>query len=643
VGGFTTNGFTVDIRRVWAYPGEDVKTEPGFCGSPLVVKRGTSSWIAGFHISSFEGAEGHAEELIATEIVAIIELIRAKCPLAVPVAPLDLGQGTGLTAELGPLHEKSMINGVQTLNCEILGSIVQLGGKKNFRNHEKSRVFASRFADDFDDLRQEALGDERFVAPKSNGIEVDGVWKQPYLNAIRQMETAQNSDPGALQEAFCDYLDGVEDLPGIETVRVLTEEEAIFGVSNTSIGPFDMTTSMGYPFFKPKSNFVDKTLLHLGDRSYLAEVVQSQFDWALATLNSGMAVIPIVSWTLKDEAIKESKNDARGQRVFNSLPFYFNVLLKMFFGPILAFMGMHKQYFECYAGMNLASSDATWFARWMTFFGEMLCIDGDMKWCDKGIDNVMMIWVGNVLLALANVLGYSEADKKKCALLYAGLVYHCVYIKGDLMLVVHANPSGSLLTVAINSIYLSGQYRVTWYKGLRELSAELRKQFTLCFRVYVHLATLGDDNLANVSPLASWFNFTLLERIFRENGKFLVPADKVDGMYKFKSFFKCSFLKRRFSWSVELRNYVAVLETVSLAKMLTTRVAGRASVKDQEAGVLASAALEFFLRGRVAYEGYTKRALAVCEKYDIGTWWSRTYDEHMNQYAADHFQTWIAE
>jgi hypothetical protein len=638
-GGLASDGEITPIRRVWAYPQSQIATAPGFCGSPIVVKRGQSAWVAGIHVSA-RAEYGHADELVALEILSVIEHIKGACPIAGSFAPLDLSQGTELQVQMGELHPKSMLNGVTSLNCELIGSIVSLGGKVTHRAHEKSNVVPTSYAWDFDELRQEAVGNEHFVAPKSNGVEVDGVWKQPILNAIKQLETAQNSDPEMLSTACADYLHGLEGLTGIETNVVLSVEEALFGISDSAIGPFDLRTSMGYPFFKKKSEFIDKTKLHEGGRTFMKQVVWDQIDRAHATLKSGYAVIPIVSWTLKDESLKESKNALRKQRVFNSLPFYYNVLLKMYFGPIIAFMTCNKQFFECFAGMNLASSDATFFVRWLTFFGDTLNIDGDMQWCDKGIDNVMMIFIGNVLLSIGRVLQYTEEQLMICSRLFAGLMYMCVYVKGDLMFLVHSNPSGSLLTVVTNSIYLSAQYRVTWNVGM----AVAERKLSLPFRMYCHLATLGDDNICNVSPLAPWFTFKLLSKVFLDCGKFLVPADKSDGMYDFKPFSSCSFLKRRFRWSDDLRNYSAVLEMASLAKMLTTRVkTGRSSSPDQEVGILISASLEMFLRGRPTYDNFVVKARDVCGKYSLRTDWIKTYDFHLRNYAEDHFQTWMSE
>jgi len=205
------------------------------------------------------------------------------------------------------------------------------------------------------------------------------------------------------------------------------------------------------------------------------------------------------------------------------------------------------------------------------------------------------------------------------------------------MLLTHSNPSGSMLTVVINSIYLSCYYRVAFHRGM----VHYGMQYELPFRVYIHLATLGDDNIANVSKEVDWFTFVWLAGVFSDNGKYLVPADKTDGLYAVKPFVRCSFLKRRFGWSNDLKNYAAVLEQVSLVKMLTTRGFSSVSSKDQEAGILASACLEYFLKGRDAYEKFSERVLAVCAEHDISTHWWHGYDYHLENFAADHFQTWI--
>jgi len=624
--------YQIPFRRMWQYVG--VPSASGWCGSPIVLRRGGSAWIGGLHTSALTGELGFADEITQSMLRSVMELKIPRSRRPEWFVSADLSQGMrDVKVEMGELDPRSMLNGASSLNTTLVGSVESVNGKKPHRAKDKSQMRRTTFSEEFRDLATTWIGEDAYVAPHFDGIEVDGIFQHPALHAIRQLETAQNLDRKELGQASTDYLTGLENLDGRETFKVLTEEEAIFGIPGGSIGAFDPKTSAGYPWFRSKE-FLYGRNKQTGEW-HMHPQLREQLNAIDATLKEGISPCPVVSWTLKDEAVRASKDAQRRARVFMCYPFAFNLKLKQYLGPIAAFMQMHKQFFECYAGMNLASSEASEFRRHMTFFGEDSCVDGDMKWCDKGLDTEAFLEAIEIFSAVGAAIGYSDEQILIMRLLVLGFLYHIVWYKGDIMTLSHSNGSGSFITVLINSIYLSLLFRIYFRRGW--LKNEQRP--LVLFRTAVHLSTLGDDNFSNICQQLKWFSFRFIRDEMAKDMKSFVPGDKADGDYDWKPFGSCSFLKRRFVWSDDLRHWVARLERASIARGLTIRKPSKISEKDQESAILLSASMEVFFYGREEYDVFTGRCREVCEKYKMSQKF-KTYEELRQTFGTEHFQTW---
>lgn len=617
-------------RRMWTYTG--VSTQFGWCGNVIVLKRANSAWIGGIHTASLKNTEGFADE--ATQINVESAILALGTDVPQQLAPVELEQGLERSIELEDLHPNSFFNGATTLNSNLVGTISSIDGKRLFRQQEKTRMRATSFAADFEDLVEKYIGSDRYEFPIFKGVEKDGEFKHPILNTIRQLETARDMDALELNMAADDYLAGVEDLDGRETYRVLTVEEAIFGIPGGAIGAFDPKTSAGYPHFRSKEFLYGKT----PEGWKMHPELHAQLDWIERGLEADMAPNPVVSWTLKDEGIRASKNADRRARVFSCFPFAFNLYLKRYLAPVMAHMLQHKQFFECYAGMNMSSSEASEFRRYMTRFGPKTCIDGDLRWCDKGLDSNAIDVIIRILLRIAKSILYSKKDQRRLYLLLWGFKNCIIYYKGDLMTLTFSNGSGSFATILFNSIYVSLLLRIAYLRGWYKFE----KGEPPLFRLLIALATLGDDNFSNVASRLWWFTFVWIRDELKKDGKEFVPGDKTDGDYKHKDFSQCSFLKRRFFWSDDLKHWVARLEMSSIVRGLVMRKPSKISSKDQELAILQSARLEMFLYGRTDFESFSARAEAACDAHEI-SWRGKfkSYDELMASYASDHFQTWV--
>jgi hypothetical protein len=281
------------------------------------------------------------------------------------------------------------------------------------------------------------LGEDYFRGPIGKGFERDGVWFEPINAALKACEGPVNPRMSDLEACVDDYLTGVELLPGVDTFRVLSDDETLYGIPGSSIKSFDRTTSTGYPFFKSKS-----TLVSPDPKVGMSQEFRDQLEWAVSRIQARQLVSPFVSWTLKDEPLLNSKVALQNKaRVFMNFPFVFNFLVKKYFGPIMAFMFMHRQFFECYAGMNISSRDCHDFCNHLLRFGDRI-IDGDAEKYDKRFSHALRCAVNQVLMAVAMLLRYTPEQLRFCEVLLASSLYHYAYCRGGILALAFTVPSG---------------------------------------------------------------------------------------------------------------------------------------------------------------------------------------------------------
>lgn len=623
-------------RRFWSYQG--VQTRNRWCGYPLVVRRGPSAWIAGSHMaSSMVDGSGVSEELIHFEIEGCVQQLLATKTVAVEAPVTDLGQGTGKPIVLQGLRDESMVNGTTHCSSFVIGTITHFDGAPWRRAKDRSRVHETSFAHLFRDDMLDATGGDPFVIPTFKGRVHEGQWYHPAIRRWKSLGTVASTGSADMAWAVADYLSGLELLPGRGTFRPLTHAETMAGVLGGSLGGFDRQTSVGYPFHKKKAD------LYPQGWEVPNPDVDRMIAWARAELDAGRPIVPVVSGSLKDESVKLSKEKIGKIRMFFAAPFYLNYLLKMYLGPLMAFMGMHKEFFECYVGMNLASSDCTDFVRHMTFFGGSRMIDLDIVECDSRVPpEVISEGVARVFVALATYVGYSKEDVERVRLLVNSLCHVVVQYKGDLFACSGHNWSGVLLTVVINVIFLAIKYRISWMCWLelnKKALAERALHHQVVFRNYVRLALLGDDTLMGVSPEIDGFDYKWLKEDLGRGGLEVKPGDKADGDYTYKTIFNVSFLKRRFIFVKELGHWCAQLERASILRSLVMRGHSKISTKDQESAILESAQLEFFLRGRTEFEAWSQRLRGAAVSSGL-TPRFRTWEQLYSSFAARNFQVW---
>ncbi len=609
----------------WTYP---VKTEHGWCGGVLMLRRSQSVWIGGIHTMGYDNnVGGFSTEVTQLDLMPLVEMCYKQTMTAMPSMPVPVTQGVQGEYVLEPeVWQNNPFQGAVDVNAALVGSLEKVLGSRPHASKLQTGVRPTPYADLFDDIRQEELGNDRYVGPIGKGMEIDGKWCEPFDAALKAC--AGVTDPLMSELDLCcdDYVTGVDSLPGLGTFKVLSDSETLYGIPGSSIRAFDRTTSAGYPFFRNKSSLVSP------DPSIgMSDTFRKQLEWANGELAAGRLISPIVSWTLKDEPLLESKvRGSNKARVFMCFPFVFNFLVKKYLGPVMSFIFMHRQFFECYAGMNICSKECHTFVLHLMRFAN--CIDGDAEKYDKRFPHTLRCAVNQVLMHVAIKLGYSVQEQRIVNLLLVSSIYHFAYLRGALMAWAFTVPSGELLTVVLDSIGMSLMMRLAF-----------RRLYQVPFRSRVALGTLGDDNLQSVASSCPDYHFAHIRKVFGEFGMFFTPADKQDKPdYHYKAITDCSFLKRRFVLSAELGGWIPPLDKKSLVKTLTVYIPGKTSEKDQFAGALDSVLRESFLHGREFFERIRGKVLVAVERHGI-SYTVPTYDLLKKSFFEEKFATWVLD
>jgi len=618
-------------REGWSY---GVDSRLGWCGSPLLVKRQHHCWIAGMHVAGdrrLVSNVGLADEVTRFDVDPLIAALKRTNVTARESQPVTLSQGlpqAGFEFS-SKLWDNNPFQGALKVNCEVVGSVEKALDANPRAAHYKTSVKPTPFAADFEDLCEKYLDGDHYVGPTFKGREIDGVWREPISDSLKACEGVVDMPRSLLDSAVDDYLSGVELLPGTDTFKVLTNEETLYGIPGTCIKGFDRTTSAGYPFF------TNKTCLVSADPVVgLSERFLGQLDWAKTQLKNGFLANPFVSWTLKDEPHLSLKILMKNKaRVFMCFPFFLNFLLKQYCGPIVAFILMHKQFFECYAGMNISSRDCSTFYQHMTQFGTHNSFDADAEKWDKRLNTTIRVAVIEILIYLSLVLGYSDEERQIVAGLLVSELYHYAYCRGGVLAFSFTDPSGSFLTIVHNSLGQSVMMRFFWNKYYAGY----------VFRDHVRLAHVGDDSLQCVADGFSAYCFVTVKCEGLQYGVVFTPGDKGDGEdYSYKEFNQCSFLKRRIVWNADLDSWVPLLDMKSIVKTLTVMMPGKTSQKDQLVGALGSVLRELFLYGRPVYEEYLGRITDVVHKHEIWDGFLQSYDSLKQSFGKDHFAVWAS-
>lgn len=612
-----------------------VDSQDGDCGG-LYIAQLPSGWkIIGMHfqLATRLISSSLACGMVVSQAAIITGSTRlAAIPQGLKVPLLQTGKDPALQS-FGVLPAKSEL--AAAISCYgVEANVIGTAAVHVHGATMKTKVHPTLFADDFRDLEIAWCGVAQYwVPPDFKGRMVDDKWLSPYINSL----TPLHRGPRRMEYYWLALMDYLMPLPYLDNhgYSEISVNEAITGIIGSTIQSVDLKTSVGPPFNARKEYFIKVV-----DRvAHLDPNVYKTYDEMLQVLNEGLLPVPVAIGTLKDEPIKYTKNAELRARVFNCLPFGFNLLSKCKLAGVGAYLRSNAITFESMVGIDMTSIECNRVVSILRRHPERI-IELDIKNQDKSEDGDSLDMVALVFYAIARTIGTNAENAY--AIIQAVRNTVLIY-KNDFFSLGCTNVSGGDKTVEINSVDNSLKHRYFYYRmkyphGLplklyEEVCTYQRKFFevgglvqklypndwvaiNLTFRRDCSLVTYGDDSLLSVASSCDFYDPQMIPELGLECGMVYTDGQKTSNIC-WHSLDDVRFLKRKFVLDERLGCFVGQISRETLAKMLVIAKGSTMSVRDHAAEILSQVLRELTYFGEQEYNIFRDRFISVAEKYGL--------------------------
>lgn len=610
----------------------ELPTQAGDCGRPYAVRSGSSWWLAGVHYGLLEYRLAPSVAVAAplTQRDVRSAAVALDGAAVTPGAPAVVPQGLSVTSAGDPW----VLDPAPRAWSEVLTAIetgrgrnaVYLGTLRNGPPgaSPRTRLRDTLFADLFRDLELKYCGVTpywgppimrgRMEAPPGGGPER---WCSPLQSAFEASKSAR-PDRATFVVALMDYLAEAETLYW-EGLHTLSAAEALCGVPEFWHNPVNPSTSSGLPKNQPKWMQIQRAFKDVKVEPGLFDLLEDQWRH----FEAGTPLSVPGAWTLKDEPVKPGKE----ARVFTVLPASFNITLSRVLAPVSAAMRAHPEFFECWVGVDMTSSDVERLVRFLRHVCPDLSRVGDIdvKKQDKSFGTFSWLAVRLVYSAIGYHAGLDRVLIETAIRSEEAVRY---LYKGDLF--EHPqDPSGVKLVIENNSIDGSVKARYAYYLQRPEFVASVDwrgwlarfavdptvpepSRFT--FRRDCANAQFGDDNVHALRPgVAPFIDAGVM---LSHCGVEVTSGDKT-GSVTLGPLSSVSFLKRALVYDAELGYHLAPLALKSIIKSCVVRMPTTLSDSDHAALVLTHVVREAVLHGPVVFEEFSQRARKAAARLNI--------------------------
>jgi hypothetical protein len=600
-------------------------TQMGQCGMPLVVQTPRGPIIAGLHQTGC-GTQATSIAIYESDYLLAEKFFGAQVQSGVP--PI-----VGGTKELHPSS---------VLRWELQG-VARVHGSActGMRACPKSRVTETFISES----AQKKGFVKRTFPPVMAG-------KEPWHVGYKDITNQDHSliDRTILDhcvEAFSkDIIDGLTEKDLSEMV-VLDTKTAINGYPGIRfLDKMNRRTSMGYPYRKPKNDF----LVHLeADDVYDDPVdftpeVQEEIVRILSCYENKTRAMPVFVASLKDEPVPLKKILSKKTRVFMGAPAAWSVVVRKYLLSFVRLFQKNPFLFEGAPGTNCGSTRWGEFYEYLCEFGPDRIIAGDYGKFDKHMSPMILEAAFKVIVNIAKAAKWEFDDLMVILCIAKDVSYPLCDYNGDFVEFLGSNPSGQALTVIINCLAncIYQRYAYCVLSPIDNTCWDFKKR--------VHTMTYGDDNIMGVSETAPWFTHTALMKELEKIGVEYTMADKESESRAYINISETAFLKRSWRWDADIGAWMCPLEWASIEKMLTMAVKSRAvCVEEQAMCSIESAMSEFFRYGRDTFErnlklmqeivleckleNYVKQSTFVPYETHVARFWAASSHEDIDTFS----------
>jgi hypothetical protein len=601
-------------------------TKSGMCMSP-VISDGRGSTILGFHLGG-KGRLGGCGTVTADEIeVALgrlsdidgVVLSASSGALTPNMGDFPMTTFGKKILEATTIHPKSAVNFLEE------GSNLDMYGQVAGKSTAYSRVAATMISESV----TKVFGvSQQWGAPKLRG---KGVY--PYQATLVHAAIPSLPLGSILVKAVHDYKNittGIKErIPELFIASPLSRVATVSGLTGVKfIDAMNFNTSPGFPLRGSKHHLLedlDPELYPEWDkpRTFTKEV-WDEFDSVVSILREGKRCYVIWKSCLKDEATKLTKDKVR---VFQSAPLVVQLLVRMYFLPIVRIIQMNPAAYECAVGINAEGLE--WEELWDISMskGRERVLAGDYSKYDVRMPAQITIAAFDILIDIARKCdGYSDEDIQLMQMMVNEVVYPVMAYNGDLIQLFGTNPSGQNLTVIINSVANSLLLRCGFFTMYPDED----------FKENCAFMTYGDDVMGSVTEKCDNFNHISYANYLSEHDmKFTMP-DKESTPTKYMNEEDVDFLKRKCVFNEDLGQKVGLLSEDSIFKRLHAHLLSKElTLPMHSAQNIESSLHDWFYYGREVFEDRKSKLQQVateCEILHLCPALEISYDERVDRW-----------
>jgi hypothetical protein len=578
--------------------------------SPL-ISDAKGSMIIGFHLGG-NGQRGGCGIVTTAQLDTAITTLEE-----VPGVVLSASSGT-LSANMGDFPTKCFNETL--LQSEDIhyksatrfldeGAFIDVYGSTGGKATPHSNVVPTMISDKV----EEVFGiPQKWGPPKMKG---KGVY--PYQATL--VHSAKPSLPlGAdLFTAVCDYMNITTNvknkLPELFQTKPLTRVETVSGKAGVKfIDPMNFNTAPGVGLPGKKTDYLidldPDDYPEIGKPRTFVPEIWEEFERQEAILRSGRRCYMAWKACLKDEATSVDKSKVR---VFQSAPIVLQLLIRMYFLPLVRIIQMNPIAYECAVGVNAEGPE--WEELWTAAMskGSDRVLAGDYSKYDVRMPAQVTIAAFDVLIDMAKQCdGYTQEDIQLMKAMVNEVVYPILVYNGDLIQLFGTNPSGQNLTVIINSIANSLLLRSCFYAKYPKGKYD--------FKTECSFLTYGDDVIGTVTEKVPEFtHITYAEWLAKHDMKFTMP-DKEATPTHYMHEKDVDFLKRRCWYNEDLDAKVGILSEDSIFKRLHSHLLSKElTLPMHSAQNIESSLHDWFYYGREVFEDRREKLKQVARECEI--------------------------
>jgi hypothetical protein len=588
----------------------NINTFNGMCMGTWISNTKPTA-IVGFHLGGSSGTPmGCSGFISAQNIRGAIKLLSI-CNIDV----VEISSQGSFDPHFGETHVKHMNPRLSedikpdhpmlyTPNNSYLINYGSISGTHKYRTKVCERKYAKEFF--------EVLGKTiEYGPPNMNG---PPKWFHFSKNLFKFAEPGIGPKSEILKRAVNDYLLPLKKVytefnaSGLLLNRPLTNDEILNGIHNMRfIDAMKATSSMGFPLSGKLSDYIE------GPDGHKVFKSEAQFFWKRVedmenNYLLGKRSHPVFTSHLKDEPKKIGSEKVR---VFFGASTDFKLIIRKYFLPIVRLLSELPIISECAVGIDCHSPQWGEFMNHVTTHGDDRIVAGDYSGYDQQLPLNVTQASMNILVVLAECLGYSESSLKIMRGIISDITTPTVNFYGSLMTLMGGNPSGQNLTVYLNSIVNAVLSRCAFY----ELAPNNGFAY---FRKYVSQITYGDDDIGSVSELCPWFTAVEKAKILKSYGLVYTPPSKSGDHIDYMKLEDVDFLKRKNVYIPEINKHLGALEESSIYKSLSHGIPSSFVTDEEVLGQVIDGALnELFAHGRDKYENFRCVALEFLNKHNL--------------------------